>query len=103
MAACREGDTLVVTKLDRLARSLRDARAIADGLTARQVHLRLGASIYDPYDPGRLLFKRPPERAWPPSLANLGQPFLHPHGRHLVAERLIQVDRDGVVSEHIQS
>ena len=30
MAACREGDTLVVTKLDRLARSLPDARAIAD-------------------------------------------------------------------------
>ena len=29
MAACREGDTLVVTKLDRLARSLPDARAIA--------------------------------------------------------------------------
>ncbi len=26
MAACREGDTLVVTKLDRLARSLPDAR-----------------------------------------------------------------------------
>src|SRR5690606_35655045 len=25
MAACREGDTLVVTKLDRLARSVRDA------------------------------------------------------------------------------
>ncbi len=34
MAACREGDTLVVTKLDRLARSLPDARAIADELTA---------------------------------------------------------------------
>ncbi len=33
MAACREGDTLVVTKLDRLARSLPDARAIADELT----------------------------------------------------------------------
>ena len=104
MAACREGDTLVVTKLDRLARSLPDARAIADELTARQVRLRLGASVYDPYDPvGRLLFKRPLERAWPPSLANLRQPFLHPHGRHLVAERLRQVDRDGVVSEHIQS
>ncbi len=29
LAACREGDTLVVTKLDRLARSLPDARAIA--------------------------------------------------------------------------
>src|SRR6476620_3062820 len=32
LAACREGDTLVVTKLDRLARSLPDARAIADEL-----------------------------------------------------------------------
>jgi len=30
LAACRVGDTLVVTKLDRLARSLPDARAIAD-------------------------------------------------------------------------
>ena len=37
LAACREGDTLVVTKLDRLARSLPDARAIADELTTRQV------------------------------------------------------------------
>ena len=33
LAACRDGDTLVVTKLDRLARSLPDARAIADELT----------------------------------------------------------------------
>ncbi|GAA2872947.1 DNA invertase Pin-like site-specific DNA recombinase [Paenarthrobacter ilicis] len=33
MAACRAGDTLVVTKLDRLARSLADARDIADELT----------------------------------------------------------------------
>jgi hypothetical protein len=37
LAACRAGDTLVVTKLDRLARSLPDARAIADELTARQI------------------------------------------------------------------
>ncbi len=57
MAACREGDTLVVTKLDRLARSLPDARAIADELTVRQVRLSLGASVYDPNDAvGRLLF-----------------------------------------------
>jgi len=35
LAACRAGDTLVVTKLDRLARSLPDARAIADELTTR--------------------------------------------------------------------
>ena len=48
LAACRAGDTLVVTKLDRLARSLPDARAIADELTARQVSLNLGGSVYDP-------------------------------------------------------
>jgi len=57
LAACREGDTLVVSKLDRLARSLPDARAIADELTSRQVRLSLGGSVYDPTDPvGRLLF-----------------------------------------------
>lgn len=57
LAACRPGDTLVVTKLDRLARSLPDARAIADELTSRQVKLALGTSVHDPTDPvGRLLF-----------------------------------------------
>ncbi len=57
LAACRAGDTLVVTKLDRLARSLPDARTIADELTARQVKLNLGGSVHDPTDPvGRLLF-----------------------------------------------
>jgi DNA invertase Pin-like site-specific DNA recombinase len=35
LAACRSGDTLVVTKLDRLARSLPDARDIVDELTIR--------------------------------------------------------------------
>jgi len=57
LAACRAGDTLVVAKLDRLARSLPDARAIADELTSRQVKLALGTSVHDPTDPvGRLLF-----------------------------------------------
>ncbi|OII36108.1 DNA resolvase [Curtobacterium sp. MMLR14_010] len=57
LAACRPGDTLVVTKLDRLARSLRDATDIAEELTKRGVRLNLGGSIYDPTDPvGRLLF-----------------------------------------------
>jgi len=37
MAACRAGDTLTVTKLDRLARSLPDARDIVDELTRRGV------------------------------------------------------------------
>jgi DNA invertase Pin-like site-specific DNA recombinase len=36
MTACRAGDTLVVTKLDRLARSLPDARDIVAELTARE-------------------------------------------------------------------
>jgi DNA invertase Pin-like site-specific DNA recombinase len=57
LAACRAGDTLVVTKLDRLARSLPDARDILDDLTKRNVKLSLGGSIHDPTDPiGRLLF-----------------------------------------------
>src|SRR3954469_5332608 len=57
LAACRTGDTLVVTKLDRLDRSLPDARDIADDLTRRNVRLNLGGSVYDPTDPvGRLLF-----------------------------------------------
>lgn len=57
MAAVRTGDTLVVTKLDRLARSVPDARNIVDELTSRGVKLQLGTSIHDPNDPiGRLLF-----------------------------------------------
>jgi DNA invertase Pin-like site-specific DNA recombinase len=57
LAACRDGDTLVVTKLDRLARSLPDARAIAEELTARGVRFSVGGSVYDPHDSvGRLLF-----------------------------------------------
>jgi DNA invertase Pin-like site-specific DNA recombinase len=57
LAACRGGDTLVVTKLDRLARSLPDARAILDDLTRRQIKLSFGGVVHDPTDPvGRLLF-----------------------------------------------
>ncbi len=57
LAACRAGDTLVVTKLDRLARSVPDARDIVEELTGRGVRLQLGGSVHDPTDPvGRLLF-----------------------------------------------
>ena len=57
IAAVREGDTLVVPKLDRLARSVPDARAIADQLEAKGVKLALGASVYDPTDPmGKMFF-----------------------------------------------
>ncbi len=57
LAARRGGDTLVVTKLDRLARSLRDAKDIVDELTRREVKLSIGGCVHDPTDPvGRLLF-----------------------------------------------
>ncbi len=57
LAACRSGDTMVVTKLDRLARSLTDARNIVEELTEAGVKLNIGGSVHDPTDPvGRLLF-----------------------------------------------
>ncbi|WP_461174820.1 recombinase family protein [Arthrobacter sp. Z1-9] len=53
----RAGDTFIVTKLDRLARSVRDVYQIADDLAAREVKLSIGGSVYDPTDPmGKLLF-----------------------------------------------
>ncbi len=55
LAACRAGDTMVVARLDRLARSLPNVRDIADELTAREVRLDLGGAVYDPTDPvGRM-------------------------------------------------
>jgi len=48
LADCRAGDTLVVTKLDRLARSLRDAKDIVNDLTKREVKLSIGGSVHDP-------------------------------------------------------
>ena len=57
LAAVRKGDTLVVSKLDRLARSVPDARSIASRLEDRGVKLALGQTVYDPADPmGKLFF-----------------------------------------------
>jgi DNA invertase Pin-like site-specific DNA recombinase len=56
LAAVRAGDTLVVPKLDRLARSVPDARDIGDALVTRGVRLSLGGSIYDPADPMSKMF-----------------------------------------------
>lgn len=56
LAAVRNGDTLVVPKLDRLARSVPDARAIGDLLATRGVALQIGSSLYDPNDPMGTLF-----------------------------------------------
>lgn len=51
MAACRAGDTLVVTSLDRLARSVPGARDLVADLAKRGVILHLGGSVHDPSDP----------------------------------------------------
>ncbi len=46
-----------MTKLDRLARSLSDARNIVEELTEAGVKLNVGGSVHDPTEPvGRLLF-----------------------------------------------
>jgi DNA invertase Pin-like site-specific DNA recombinase len=56
LAAVRDGDTLVVPKLDRLARSVPGARDIGDTLVSRGVRLSLGGTIYDPADPMSKMF-----------------------------------------------
>ena len=54
----REGDNLVVPKLDRLPRSLPDARTITDQFQERGVKLALGSTLYNPGDPmGKMFFK----------------------------------------------
>ena len=56
LAAVREGDTLTVTKLDRLARSVPDALDILGQLSARGVRFALGGSVYDWNDPFARMF-----------------------------------------------
>ncbi|MFE2090831.1 recombinase family protein [Streptomyces sp. NPDC059460] len=70
----------MVTTLDRLARSVQDARDIVDELTDNGVKLRIGSRVHDPDGPvagccstssRRPLSSRPtsfapePARAWP--------------------------------------
>ncbi len=57
LAAAKKGDTLVVPKLDRLARSIADARAIGQDLANRGITLSLGGQLYDPTQPvGEMFF-----------------------------------------------
>jgi len=51
LGAVRDGDVLVVTKLDRLGRSARDLHDIAAELAGNGVKLSIGGSIHDPGDP----------------------------------------------------
>jgi DNA invertase Pin-like site-specific DNA recombinase len=52
----RSGDTLVITKLDRLGRSVRNLKLIADDLQARGVGLRALSQGIDTTTPGGRLF-----------------------------------------------
>lgn len=56
LAAVREGDTFITPKLDRVARSVPDAREIISGLAARGVRFQLGGSVYDWADPMSKMF-----------------------------------------------
>ncbi len=56
LAAVRAGDTFVVTKLDRLARSVPDARDIVEQLSSRGVLFAMGNSVYDWTNPNNKLF-----------------------------------------------
>ena len=56
LAAVREGDTLTVTKLDRLARSVPDALDILGQVPPAGVRFALGGSVYDWNDPFALMF-----------------------------------------------
>lgn len=57
IAALRPGDVLVVTKLDRLARSVPDARDLVGQVYEKGAALQLGPSLHDPNDPvGKFLF-----------------------------------------------
>lgn len=56
LAAARAGDVFVVTKLDRLARSLKDALAILDHMESTGVVLNIGGQVHNFADPvGKLL------------------------------------------------
>ena len=56
LAAVREGDTLVVPKMDRLARNVEDTLHIVRELTERGVIFQMGLTVYDPHDPWSKLF-----------------------------------------------
>lgn len=51
LAAVREGDTFVVSRLDRLARNVEGALQVMRELTDRGVAFQNGRQLYDPRDP----------------------------------------------------
>ncbi len=56
LTAVGEGDTLVVTKLDRLGRSVTDINAIVTELDMKGARLIYGGQVYSPGDPSSKMF-----------------------------------------------
>lgn len=56
LAALREGDKLVVPKLDRFARNAEETLRLVRELTERGVTFQIGRTSYDPNDPFSKLF-----------------------------------------------
>jgi len=56
LAWLQPGDELIVTKLDRLGRNLRDLQDIAAQLEAKGVSLVIGGTVYNPSDPFSKVF-----------------------------------------------
>jgi len=57
LAAVHAGDTLIVPRLDRFARSVPDARSQANIIPGRGARLQIGPAVYDPGGPfGKLFF-----------------------------------------------
>jgi len=57
LAAVHAGDTLIVPRLDRFARSVPDARSLAGLIISRGARLQIGSTVYHPADPfGKMFF-----------------------------------------------
>lgn len=108
LAAVRAGDTLVVTKLDRLARNVRDAREIVDALTKDDVSLQIGPSLHDPSSPvGQLLlnvlamvaeFERDLIRA----RTREGMAVARANGRLKGRQPQFTAKQDGLIARHLE-
>lgn len=56
LAAVRDGDTLVVPKMDRFARNAEETLRLVRELTERGVAFQMGRTVYDPRDPFSKMF-----------------------------------------------
>jgi len=56
LAAVREGDKIIVPKLDRFARNAEETLRIVRELTDRGVAFQFNRTVYDPHDPFSKLF-----------------------------------------------